>query len=265
MESGAVKYVCSFAIGLGLLCAVPVMALQSGDIPDVPSQSKLDTTTASQLRPQLMAQSSPGSGRYGTARLVFDQLLAQVRDHYHGKIEWQLRIVRTTSWNAYSSPDGACAWKRLRAWRVRALTVGILSGEIAHVMRHDWVRRYAYQNTWNTAVPPSCWAIPVCLVSWILRRRPVRIGALAGRWNSKPTGRPLDNGACGCHLISSPRCITCCTLEAWNKPAVDARCIRAGKSAIEVDPRVPEASIEFARQWPERMLAGRKSTGGCVC
>jgi len=149
VESGVVKYVCSFAIGLGLLCAAAVTAQQSGDLPDVPSQFKLDTTIAARLRPQLMAQSSPASGRYNMGHIVFDRLIAQIRDPYHGKIEWQLRIVDDNQLNAYSSPDGSVyveSGLASLAGSSAGLWGAILSHEIAHVVHRDWARRYLYQK-----------------------------------------------------------------------------------------------------------------------
>ncbi len=149
MESGTAKYVCSFAIGLGLLCAVPGMAQQPGDIPDVPSQFKLDTKTAARLRPQFMAQSSAASGRYATGRIVFDRLIEQVRDPSQSKFAWQLRIVEDDQLNAYSSPDGSVyvesGLARL-AGASAGLWAAILSHEIAHILRRDWARRYLYQK-----------------------------------------------------------------------------------------------------------------------
>ena len=149
MEGGTAKYVCSFAIGLGLLCAVPVTAQQSGDISEVPSQFNLDTKTAARLRPQLMAQSSAASGRYATGRIVFDRLIEQVSDPSHSKFAWQLRIVDDDQLNAYSSPDGSVyvesGLARL-AGSSAGLWAAILSHEIAHILRRDWARRYLYQK-----------------------------------------------------------------------------------------------------------------------
>jgi Peptidase family M48 len=149
VESGTVKYVCSFAIGLGLLCAVPGTAQQSGDIPEVPSQFNLDTKTAARLRPQFMAQSSAASGRYATGRAVFDCLIAQVSDPSQTKFAWQLRIVDDDQLNAYSSPDGSVyvesGLARL-AGSSAGLWAAILSHEIAHILRRDWARRYLYQK-----------------------------------------------------------------------------------------------------------------------
>ncbi len=149
MESGASKYLCSFAINLGLLCAVPVMAQQSGEVPDVPSQFKLDMTTAARLRPQLMAASAAASGRYATGRLVFERLIEQVGGSSHSKFAWQLRIVDDNQLNAYSSPDGSVyvesGLARL-AGSSAGLWAAILSHEIAHVLHRDWARRYLYQK-----------------------------------------------------------------------------------------------------------------------
>jgi hypothetical protein len=149
VESGTARYVCSFAIGLGLLCAVPVAAQQSGDIPEVPSQFTLDVKTAARLRPQLMAQSSAASGRYATGRVVFDRLIALVSDPSHTKVAWQLRIVEDGQLNAYSSPDGSVyvesGLARL-AGSSAGLWAAMLSHEIAHVVRRDWARRYLYQK-----------------------------------------------------------------------------------------------------------------------
>ncbi len=149
MGSGAVKYLCSFAVSLGLLCAASVMAQQSGDIPDVPSQFKLDMTTAARLRPQLMAASAAASGRYATGRLVFERLIEQVGGDSHSKFAWQLRIVDDNQLNAYSSPDGSVyvesGLARL-AGSSAGLWAAILSHEIAHILHRDWARRYLYQK-----------------------------------------------------------------------------------------------------------------------
>ncbi len=149
MESSTAKYVYSFAIGLGLLCAVPGMAQQPGDIPEVPSQFKLDTKTAARRRPQPMAASSAALGRYATGRFVFDRLIEQVHDSSQSKLSWQLRIVEDDQLNAYSSPDGSVyvesGLARL-AGASAGLWAAILSHEIAHVVRRDWARRYLYQK-----------------------------------------------------------------------------------------------------------------------
>jgi len=149
VESGAAKPVCSVTLLLCLLCAAPVAGQQPLDVPEVPSQFKLDMETAARLRPQLMAQSVAASARYATGDLVFDRLVEQVAAPSRGKIAWQLRIVVNDQLNAYSSPDGTVyvesGLARL-AGPSAGLWAAILSHEIAHVMRRDWARRYLYQK-----------------------------------------------------------------------------------------------------------------------
>jgi hypothetical protein len=260
VESGAVKYVCSFAIGLGLMCAVPVMAQQSGDIPDVPSQSKLDMTTASQLRPQLMALSSPGSGRYGTARLVFDQLIAQVRDPYHGKIEWQLRIVDDNQLNAYSSPDGSVyveSGLASLAGSSAGLWAAILSHEIAHVVRRDWARRSVYQKYLEHGGGASIVLGDPSLpsVSW---ERSEKASADMGRF-----GRQMELEADREGLMMMAHAGYHPDFVPALHHLLHARGMGANKRSMyamhpcweerdrELTHAYLEASIEFARQWPE--------------
>ena len=150
MEScGAAKRVCSFAIFLCLLCAIPITGQQSPDVPEVASPFKLDMETAARLRPQRIAQSSAASGRYATGYLVFDRLVEQVLVPSRAKFAWHLRIVDDDQLNAYSSPDGTVyvesGLARL-AGTSAGLWAAILSHEIAHVVRRDWARRDLYQK-----------------------------------------------------------------------------------------------------------------------
>jgi hypothetical protein len=149
VESGAAKAVCSLAIFLWVLCAIPAAAQQSLDVPEVPSQFKLDMETAARLRPHLMAQSVAATGRYGMGGLVFDRLMESVSASSRSKFAWQLRIVEDDQLNAYSSPDGTVYVESGLA-RVAGpgtgLWAAILSHEIAHILRRDWARRYLYQK-----------------------------------------------------------------------------------------------------------------------
>lgn len=149
MESGAAKAVCSLAIFLWLLCAIPAAGQQSLDVPEVPSQFTLDMEAAARLRPQLLAQSVAATGRYGMGGVVFDRLMESVSASSRGKLAWQLRIVDDDQLNAYSSPDGTVyvesGLARL-AGPNTGLWAAILSHEMAHIVRRDWARRYLYQK-----------------------------------------------------------------------------------------------------------------------
>jgi hypothetical protein len=132
-----------------LLCALRAAGQQALDVPEVPSQFKLDLQTAARLRPQLMAQSAAASGRYATGSLVFDRLVEQVAAPSRSKFAWQLRVVDNNQLNAYSSPDGTVYVESGLA-QLAGLSTGlwaaILSHEIAHIVRRDWARRYLYQK-----------------------------------------------------------------------------------------------------------------------
>ena len=124
------------------------LAGQVSEIPEVPSQFKLDMQTAAHLRPKLMAESVNAANRYSTGKLVFDRLL-QTQSATIGKFAWQLRIVENGQLNAYSSPDGGIyvesGLARL-AGQSSGLWAALLSHEIAHVVRRDWARRYVYEK-----------------------------------------------------------------------------------------------------------------------
>jgi hypothetical protein len=149
VERGSAEAVLSVAITFGFLCGVPLAGQQSVEIPEVPSQFKLDVETAKRLRPQLLSQSVAASGRYATGRLVFDRLTGQVVDPSRGKFAWQLRIVDDNQLNAYSSPDGTVYVESGLA-RIAGPNAGLwaalLSHEIAHILRRDWARRYLYEK-----------------------------------------------------------------------------------------------------------------------
>jgi Zn-dependent protease with chaperone function len=258
--SGAAKYACSFAIGLGLLCAVPVVAQQSGDIPDVPSQFKLDMTTAVPLRPQLMAQSTAASGRYATGRAVFGRLIEQVGDPSHTKFAWQLRVVDDGQLNAYSSPDGSVyvesGLARL-AGSSAGLWAAILSHEIAHVMRRDWARRSAYQKYLEHGGGPSLVVGDPSLPSgsWDALEK---ASADMGRF-----GRQMELEADHEGLIMMAHAGYHPDFVPALHHLLHARGMGANRRSMyamhpcweerdrELTHAYVEASIEFARQWPE--------------
>ena len=149
MKSGAAKPVCSVTLFLCLLCAAPAAGQHAVDVPEVPSQFKLDMEIAARLRPELMTQSVAVPARYAIGSLVFDRLLEQVSLPSRTKFAWQLRIVENGQLNAYSLPDGTVyvesGLARL-ADSSAGLWAAILSHEIAHIVRRDWARRYLYQK-----------------------------------------------------------------------------------------------------------------------
>jgi len=117
--------------------------------PEIPPQFKLDMETAARLKPELIEQSVPATGRYATGRLVFDRLVQQVRPGSSLKPAWQVRIVEDDELNAYASPDGTLyveSGLAALAGPSAGLWAAILSHEIAHVVRRDWARRYLFQK-----------------------------------------------------------------------------------------------------------------------
>ena len=151
MEPAAFElYRFRFRLGLCLFWALSAFGQQVLDEPQTPTNFKLDLETAARLRPQLMAQSMPATGRYATGRLVFDRLREQVPRPSNPKFAWELRIVDDDQFNAYSSPDGTIYIETGLAQLAgpsAGLWAAILSHEIAHVVRRDWARRYLYQRS----------------------------------------------------------------------------------------------------------------------
>jgi len=123
--------------------------LSSGSVV-VPPKFNLDLQTAARLRPQLMAQSIPASGKFATGVAVLNRLVEDDSPSSSGKFAWQLRIVEDGELNAYASPDGVIYVETGLA-RLAGLSGGlwaaILSHEVAHVVRRDWARRYLYQKS----------------------------------------------------------------------------------------------------------------------
>jgi hypothetical protein len=127
---------------------------QITNVPEVPSQFKLDMETAARLRPELMAQSVAAAGHYATGRVVFERLVPEVQPASSSKVRWQLRIVENDQLNAYSSPDGTVyveSGLAKMAGPSAGLWAAILSHEIAHVVRRDWARRYLYEKVVETS------------------------------------------------------------------------------------------------------------------
>ena len=117
--------------------------------PEIPPRFKLDLETAARLKPELVAQSVPATGRYATGQLVFERLLLYVQPPSSAKPTWQLRIVEDNQFNAYASPDGTLYVENglaSLAGPSAGLWAAILAHEIAHVTRRDWARRYLYQK-----------------------------------------------------------------------------------------------------------------------
>jgi Zn-dependent protease with chaperone function len=128
----------------------PLLSQQNSAVPAVPEKFNMDQQTAARLRPQLIAQSTPASGQYETARLVFERLSAQVRPGRDVRFSWELRIVDDDLLNAFASPDGTIYVDRglaELAGQSAGLWAAILSHEIAHVVRRDWARRYLYEQS----------------------------------------------------------------------------------------------------------------------
>lgn len=137
----------ALAIILNLLWAGLVNAQSPSEIPD---KFDLDMRTAAQLRPALLAQSAPATGRYAIGRLVLETLVAQARTPRGVRLNWELRIANDDLLNAYSSPDGTIYVDRGLAELVGSssgLWAAVLSHEIAHIERRDWARRYLYQES----------------------------------------------------------------------------------------------------------------------
>lgn len=133
-----------------LLTATFIYGQQRPNTPEIPPNFRLDGETAARLRPQLDAGSVPATGNYALGGVVFERLVEQVPVAVNSKFAWQLRIVETNQWNAYSSPDGSIyveSGLAKLAGSSGGLWAAILSHEIAHVIRRDWARRYLYQKS----------------------------------------------------------------------------------------------------------------------
>jgi hypothetical protein len=130
--------------------AVSQQILDPTGSPEIPVNFTLDMETAARLRPQLLAESVAPLGRYATGRLVFDRLIAQASAPKDARFAWDLRIVEDSQLNAYSSPDGTIyieSGLAQLAGPSTGLWAALLSHEIAHVARRDWARRYLYQKS----------------------------------------------------------------------------------------------------------------------
>lgn len=134
-----------------VLSLLPLRPALSQNVPstDVPPNFKLDMETAARLKPQFVAQTSPATERYPTGSLVLGRLVEQLPLPPRAKFNWQLRIVVSDQFNAYSSPDGSIyveSGLANLAGRSAGLWAAILSHEIAHIVRRDWARRYLYEK-----------------------------------------------------------------------------------------------------------------------
>lgn len=148
MESGPHKSSRLWLVLVLCLLWTPLFSQQNS--PEVPEDFNLDQQTAARLRPQLLSQSRPVSGRYEIGRQVFAHLIAQIHPPKNFKPAWELRLVDDGSLNAFASPDGTIYVNRGLADLAgpsAGLWAAILSHELAHVMRRDWARRYLYEKS----------------------------------------------------------------------------------------------------------------------
>lgn len=150
MENGAAKQVRSFAIGLCLLCAVPVVGVRS-----LSTFRKYPPRSSSTRKPRRgcglnsWRRALPPRDATPRAGSSSTDWSSRFLDPSRGKLAWQLRIVDDDQLNAYSSPDGTVYGEsglaRL-AGPSAGLWAAILSHEIAHIVRREWARRYLYQK-----------------------------------------------------------------------------------------------------------------------
>jgi hypothetical protein len=110
--------------------------------------------TAARLRPALLSQSAPASGRFIVGRRVLERLLDGVRPNGPANLHWELRILDDELLNAFSSPDGTIYVGRSLAQSAGTnpgLWAAILSHEVAHLVRRDWARRYLFEKSLREA------------------------------------------------------------------------------------------------------------------
>jgi Peptidase family M48 len=259
VEFSTARPIFPLVISLCLLAAFPATGQQALDIPEVPSQFKLDIETAARLRPELMSQSVAATGRYALGRIVFDRLIAQTLDSSHGKFAWQLRIVDDNQLNAYSSPDGVVyvesGLARL-AGPSSGLWAAILSHEIAHILRRDWARRYLYQkylenggasiSLGDPSMPSSAWQSSEKASSDMGRfRREMELEAdreglmIMARAGYHPDFVPALHHLLHAYGVGTNRASIYAMHPCWEEHDHD------------LNRAYVAASIEFARRWPE--------------
>jgi len=127
------------------------MGSANAQIPsEIPEKFNLDMQTAARLRPMLVVQSVPATGRYAVGQQVLETLATQAHPPRGLRLNWELRIANDDLLNAYSSPDGTIYVDRGLAELVGSssgLWAAILSHEIAHIVRRDWAHRYLFQES----------------------------------------------------------------------------------------------------------------------
>jgi Zn-dependent protease with chaperone function len=136
------------ALFLYLFCTAALHSQQAA--PEVPDKFNLDIKTAARLRPLLFARSTAISSRYAIGRTVFENLATVVPAVKNRSFLWELRIVNSEPFNAFSSPDGTIYVDSSLAQLADSdagLWAAILSHEIAHALRRDWARRYLYEKS----------------------------------------------------------------------------------------------------------------------
>ncbi|MBV8049877.1 MAG: M48 family metalloprotease [Acidobacteriaceae bacterium] len=127
------------------------------DEPDVPPNFTLDVETGTRLRPQLLSQSLPATGRYTVGGSVFKELI-QKPPAFGTRFAWELRIINNHQLNAYASPEGTIYVEgglAQLAGQSTGLWAAILSHEITHIVRRDWARRYLYQKSMERDSTPT--------------------------------------------------------------------------------------------------------------
>ena len=259
---GAVFRLCRVSLQacLFLMWAAFLSGQQPAETPTVPAEFNLDVQTAARQRPQLLMESKPPLGPHATARLVFERLIAEVRDPEGIKVSWQLRIVESDHLNAYSSPDGTVyveSGLAQLAGPSTGLWAAILAHEIAHVVRRDWARRYLYQKSLENeggatilmgdpGVPASDWTDPQ-KPSQDLARFCRRLEIEADR-----DGLMLMARA-GYHPDFVPALHHLLHAQGSDAPAVSLYAMHPcwEQRDHELSRAYTEASIEFDHRWPE--------------
>jgi len=246
------------------LCLLPAVGQQSLDPNtnslEIPPGFKLDMETAARLRPQLMAESVEAGGVYATGHLVFDRLIAQISKPTDIRLAWDLRIVNDGHLNAFSSPDGIVFVENGLAQLAgpsTGLWAAILSHEMAHIVRRDWARRYLYQKSLENggsaaivlgdpSLPSASWSDSEKAsedMARFCRRLEVEADReslmLMARAGYHPDFVPALH-----HLLHARAPDTPAAALYAKHPCWEERDRELSRAYVE-------ASIEFARRWPE--------------
>jgi len=136
---------------IACLASTTYLSAQSLQLPDTAIDHRPLASAVAELRSSLNVDSVPANSISGPAGAVFDRLVRELPSSSSSQSpQWELRITKGFTENAFSLPDGAVYVNKEMAQLLGnepGLWAALLAHEIIHITEHHWMKRAAFLSS----------------------------------------------------------------------------------------------------------------------